>query len=166
MNYLINNSHILKYLVPIWAIFSIAVWNVLSPETVIAIAPWFCGAVLVASGVALGSACKAMYSRPEAVPMINLVRAQSVTSVVTILVGLGITIGYTTGILAQPTLDVVRIAWLLCSGGSVLAVTVARLILNFISLLPATSKVQQTQVAADESSVAIENKTVANVPRF
>lgn len=154
MNHIIDNSHLLRYPLPLWALISVIAWFAFPNAAIIAIAPWVCGALLVVSGLVLGCVCRAIYNRPEADSIQNMVRLQGGACVATALVGIGIWLGYAGGYFATPSLDVVKTAWLLCSAGFVLSVTVARLMLSFIALLPK---------AAKSSSAAVENETVADI---
>lgn len=160
MNHIIQNSHILRYPLPLWALVSIVVWVFLPGEMILAIAPWVCGALLVVSGAVLGCVCKAIYARPEATSIQSMVRLQGGACVATSLVGLGIWISYAGGLVAPPNIEIAKTAWLLCSAGFVLSVTVARLMLSFIALLPIPA------ARTEPSSVAVEDETVTNVTRL
>ncbi|MFT5063566.1 MAG: hypothetical protein ACI91G_000936 [Gammaproteobacteria bacterium] len=159
MNHLIHNSHLLRYPLPIWAVVSIVAWLALPDTGLIAIAPWICGALLVVSGAVLGLVCRAIYPRPEAYSIQPMVRLQGTACLVTSLIGVGIWLGFAGGLLAPPNIQMVKIAWLLCSAGFVLSITVARLMLSFIALLPKAA-------APQSSSVAVENEAVTNVTRL
>lgn len=158
MQLIIHNSHLLKYPLPIWALASIAAWVAIPENGLITMAPWVCGALLVVSGAVLGCVCKAIHARPEARSIQSMVRLQGVACLATSLVGVGIWTGFASGLLAPPSMDIVKTAWLLCSAGFVLSVTVARLMLSFIELLPHSSH-------CSASSAAIQDKPVANVTR-
>lgn len=143
MNLIIDNSHILRYPLPIWALVSIVAWLVLPQGGLIAIAPWVCGSLLVVSGAVLGCVCKAIYARPEATSIMPMVRLQGIACLATSLVGVCIWVAFATGIEAPPTIETVKTAWLLCSAGFVLSVTVARLMLSFVALLPSPTAADQ-----------------------